>query len=162
MAGHTIHLFQMPSLHVRIKPAVSVNSFLYLRIFMHFRKIYFYISAFLFSASSSASAENRVFYFESAKGSIFYYDSDTIRRNGNIVLVWVYEDASRDKSVKWRSASMRFRFDCFEETYDLVAISQYGSDGVTIYSNQRSGYPDMTPVRPGTNTRLLFDAVCSN
>jgi len=53
---------------------------------------------------SAAIAENLVYYGEVRPGSIFLYDSETIRKIGDTVTVWTKRDASKDRSVRFRTA----------------------------------------------------------
>lgn len=76
-----------------------------------------------------AFAANWVYLAESTSNAVYYYDSETIRRSGNQVTVWVKGDHSRDKTVKMRESKARYRYDCAERTSTLLQLVDYYPDG---------------------------------
>ena len=122
---------------------------------------FLFITVTLFSMiiGPAAQAEKLVWYSRSETGTVLFADLDSIRRDGDIVFVWNYMDASKDKSFAWRTAKHRYRFDCYHETFDVAAYVNYSATGKVLGSNSWS-YWENNPVIPGSVTELLFKIVC--
>jgi hypothetical protein len=110
---------------------------------------------------SAAIAENLVYYGEVRPGSIFLYDSETIRKIGDTVTVWTKRDASKDRSVRFRTAMQKIRIDCSDETLGSLSYTEYGADG-SIMVSESTSYPEMSPIIPGSVGYSLFQEVCAN
>lgn len=87
------------------------------------------VAAALVMAATPATAANWVYVLTSSKGTVYYYDADTIQRSGNQVTVWEKWDHSRDKTVKERETKVRYRYNCAERTGTLLQLTQYYPNG---------------------------------
>ena len=106
-------------------------------------------------------AENLVFYHVSNSGMVrYYYDADSIRRDGSTVLVWTHDDASKDYSEKYSISKRRLKFDCYNESWDLVSWVEYDRSGNVKNSNS-SGGTGMEAIVPGSVGEVLFKIFCS-
>jgi hypothetical protein len=76
----------------------------------------------LLMAATPSFAANWVYIGATNTGTVFYVDTDTMKRDGNLVTVWVKWDHSRDKTFKLRETKSRFRFDCAERTVTLLTL----------------------------------------
>ena len=109
---------------------------------------------------SAAMAEDLVYCGTDATGSDMYYDTETIRRYSNdTVVVWVKFDASKDKTVSYRTSRIRLRMNCSDETFGVLAGSQYRANG-TVMKSDVDEYPNMIPVTPGSNIATIFKIMC--
>jgi hypothetical protein len=108
---------------------------------------------------TTAYAANWV-YVTNSRGAYFYYDSATIQRSGNRVVVWEKADYSRNKSVKLLEMKARYRYDCAERTSTLLQATGYHRDGkietVTWKANQQIA----AAVIPDTSEETMLEAVC--
>lgn len=122
----------------------------------------FAITVLALTYGSAAIAENLVWYSEDNDGRVYYYDSDTIRRN-NIgrIIVWAVSDATNDKTVLWRTKKVLNHIDCDEMTIGVSAFAEYSANGTLLDSGSR-GYPDMRPAVPGSvgYPRLITSQSC--
>jgi hypothetical protein len=107
-----------------------------------------------------AFAENWVYVTESSSNADWYYDSDTIRRSGNQITVWVKVDHSRDKTVKYRMALNRYRCDCAERTTSLLEWTDYYPDGKTDTVTVETYRQKEVAARPGSVMEDMLEAVC--
>lgn len=111
--------------------------------------------------SVEALAEDLVLYDIGSQGSYYFYDTESIRRSGDEVTVWVTVDESKNKSVSYRTAKLKWRIDCTEETIGLISYVYYKSNG-TLFDSESTKYPSMEPVVPGSTGESLFRKVCLN
>lgn len=95
-------------------------------------------------------------------GSIFYVDTQSIKRDGNLVTAWVQKDSTKDKTVESYELVAQIEFDCARRTM------------LTLYSTERfrkkppkvldfSALWDRvgSPVEPDTAGESELDFVCS-
>ncbi len=109
---------------------------------------------------SAAIAENLVAFGTNASGTVWYYDAETVRKYAdNTVEVWTKEDASKDKTVSWRTATNKFRIDCSAETFRNLGEVTYRANGTVMSSSFTPG--KLVPVVPGTLVEILFKIMCS-
>ena len=110
---------------------------------------------------SAAIAQDLVYiYTDESTGAVWYYDAETIRRNSqNRVEFWTEMDASKDKTVSFRTFKTKMRIDCSAETYGVLAAYKYRADGTVIDSESRLT-TDMAPIVPGTFGQKLFTIMC--
>lgn len=112
------------------------------------------------TCGSAAAAENLVFYDYTKDGSFYYFDTESIRKNGNIIYVWTFEDAQKNKKVSYRSVRDRWRIDCDNETMGIAATASYRGDG-SVYDSFNFPYPEMNPAIPESVGYSLLEAVCA-
>ena len=99
-------------------------------------------------------------YTDESTGAVWYYDAETIRRNShNRVEFWTEMDASKDKTVSFRTLKLKMRIDCSDETFGILAAYKYRADGTVIDSESRLT-TDMAPIVPGTFGQKLFTIMC--
>jgi TPR repeat protein len=109
---------------------------------------------------SAAIAEKLVYYATAPTLSDYYYDTETIRRyDDGDVDVWIKRDASKDKTVSFRTSRSKVRLGCSSETTGLLSIVVYRANGTVIDSVSQPD-PDMEPVIPGSVGQTLFDIMC--
>jgi hypothetical protein len=107
-----------------------------------------------------AYAANWVYLATNRNGTVFYYDSDTIRRSGNQVTVWEKADHSRNKTVKQREEKSRWRYDCAERTRALLQLTNYYPDGKLETFIWDAYEQKETAVTPDTVGEDILEAVC--
>ena len=109
---------------------------------------------------SAAIAEDLVNYSIGPNGTDFYYDAETIRRySNNTVEVWSKQDASKDKTVTYRTKRSKLRIDCSAETFELIALFTYRADGTVIDSGVVE-YPETIPIPPASTIDQLSKILC--
>lgn len=127
---------------------------------MFFSSVKVLIATIGLSLGSAAIAEDLVYYGTGASRKIYYYDAETIRRySNNTVEVWEKRDASKDKTVPFRTARNKVRFNCSAETHGYLSIVTYRANGTVIHSGSNE-YPTMDPMPPGTIMDSLFKILC--
>jgi hypothetical protein len=111
----------------------------------------------LFFSSAALPANLQPYAY--ANGISFFYDADTIRRNGDRVSVWTTWDGSKSKLVDWRESKNKFLFDCKYETASIIAFVNYAPNGTVMKSGDYD-YPDLESIVPGTTIDALFKIIC--
>ena len=106
-------------------------------------------------------ASDWVYIDQNTKNTVYYYDSDTIQRSGNIVTVWEKYDYRRNTTVKYRERKQRSRFNCEERTVVIL-------DSVTSYPDGRIEAFNVPPdqqegitIPPDTVAEDILKAVCA-
>ena len=118
-------------------------------------------AAALIMAATPAFAVDWVYVTTGENGSDFYYDADTIQRSGNQVTVWEKEDASRNKTVKYREQKIQGNFSCSSRTYRLLSFVAYYPDGKQNSSSLDTYEQKVEPIPPDTIGETRLEAVCS-
>jgi hypothetical protein len=109
---------------------------------------------------SAAIAEDLVYFGTDPTDTVFYYDAETIRRySNNTVEVWTNWDASKDKTVSWRTMRAKLRLDCDTESFGYKAVYKYSADGIITYSKDFQ-YPKMESIPPASSINALFKILC--
>ena len=109
---------------------------------------------------SAAIAEALVYYGTDSQGAVNYYDTETIRRySNNTVEVWRTEDASKDKTVSWRTQKQKVRIDCSAETFSFLSIVTYRANGTVMESSDYE-FPKVRSIVPGSPMNTLFKIMC--
>lgn len=105
--------------------------------------------------------ERPVYITTSDTGSEFYYDANSIRASEGQVMVWLSQDAKKDKTVKFRTSKQRLVFDCNSENSKLVQYVAYNSVGRVIDQYNPSEFEQKWEgVIPGSIGAALFISVC--
>ena len=107
-----------------------------------------------------AYAANWVYLATNRNGTVFYYDSDTIRRSGNQVTVWINTDYSRDKNVRARQIKERIRYDCAERTHTLLQGTNYYPDGKIETFTFNKYEQEERAITPDSLNDAIIEAVC--
>ena len=111
--------------------------------------------------ASPALAVNWVRYNSDARGTVYYYDSDSVRRTGNLVRVWELQDHIQDASVAHRQTKNLIEIDCDADTDDLVSTIQYRADGRVLQSvHLRPHEREARPIVPGSVAEALRQRAC--
>ena len=127
---------------------------------MVFRSVKVSIATIGLSLGSAASAENLVYYDTSPTGTEIYYDAETIRRySNNTVEVWRTEDASKDKTVSWRTQKQKVRIDCSAETFSFLSIVTYRANGTVVETSDYE-FPKVRSIVPGSLMNTFFKIMC--
>jgi hypothetical protein len=127
---------------------------------MGFKSVKVLITTIGLCLGTAASAENLVYFGTNASGHVAYYDADTIRRySNNTVEVWSKQDASKDKTVSWRTMRNKLRFDCSAETVGVLASYNYRADGSLIDADVFED-PKIAPIPPGSALRDVLKNLC--
>lgn len=110
---------------------------------------------------SAAIAEDPVYFTTDVTGTYYTYDAETIRRySDNTVDVWIRLDASKDKTVPYRTAMLRLKINCSNNTFGMLAEYEYRANGTVMKSNFFD-YPNMVPVPPTTTIDTLLQILCA-
>lgn len=109
---------------------------------------------------SHADAANWVYADENSKGTVVYYDADTLRRSGQEVTVWVRFDHSRDATVRERYSNHFTRYNCIERTTVLVSYTNYYRNGKIQTENLKSYEQEEQYIAPGTISEAILEAIC--
>ena len=92
----------------------------------------------------------------------FYFDPDTIRKDGNMRQVWEITDLNtRDKDGEM-SVQMRVEYDCKQERFRFIAFSKHSENmaaGKTLKSITKEGPWGAIP--PNSASQLMLIHVCS-
>lgn len=111
-------------------------------------------------AATPAVAANWVYIDQSTKNTVYYYDSDTIQRSGNLVTVWEKYDYRRNKTVKYRERKQRSRFNCEERTVIILDFVTSYPDGRIEAFNVPPYQQKAITIPPDTVAEDIFKAVC--
>lgn len=121
-----------------------------------------YLLALLFFASLQAKAE-WIDVAESESGVIFYVDKETIKKEGNLVKVWVlinYKKAGRSGQL---SSKHKQEYDCAKERTRDVSVTGYsrnmGKGDVIATGHYLSEWSE---IAPDTVQREVMQFVCKN
>jgi hypothetical protein len=107
------------------------------------------------------AAASWVYVGENSNGAVIYYDADTIQRSGDQITVWTKWNHSRNRTVRYREAKNRDRFDCEERTITLIAYTNYYPDGkVETFNIPTYGQED-DPVTPESIGETILETVCA-
>ena len=107
-----------------------------------------------------AYAANWIYVIEDVKGTVFYYDADTIQRSGNQVTVWEKWDHSRNRTIKEREDKVLNRYYCLERTFTILNWVGYYPDGTNKSFTWGTYQQTADPIVPETSGELMFKAVC--
>lgn len=100
-------------------------------------------------------------YFEDKK-IIYYYDPATIRKDGNIRLVWRVQELKQRTADGEKSRRMRIEYDCKEERYRILSASIHSepmAEGKVIYSENKDNI--WTVIPPASAAETMFKIVCA-
>ena len=114
----------------------------------------------LVMAATPAFAANWVYIDQSTENTVYYYDSDTIQRSGNLVTVWEKYDYRRNKTVKYRERKQRSRFNCEERTVIILDFVTSYPDGRIEAFNVPPYQQKAITIPPDTVVEDIFKAVC--
>lgn len=127
---------------------------------MGFKSMKVLITTIGLNLSSAAIAEDLVKYATNGSGTDFYYDADTIRTySNNTVELWDTADASKDKTVTYRTQKVKLRLNCSAETYGTLYIVNYRANGTVMYSESFQD-PEMKLFPPSSSIDILFKILC--
>lgn len=121
----------------------------------------------LVAATSSALADWVPVSYE--EDATVYFDSSTIRRNGNLVKIWELKDYALSKPGKigadfaFLSQAMRFEYDCLEYNVRLHDTSFYSEPmgkGKLLLTESFSPPSQWVSVAPGSTGMLLLRKAC--
>ena len=115
----------------------------------------------LVMAAAPAFAVDWVYVTTGENDSDFYYDAGTIQRSGNRVTVWEKEDASRNKTVKYREQKIQSQFSCSDRTYRLLSFVTYYPDGKRNSYSLDTYEQKVEAIPPDTIGETRLEAVCS-
>lgn len=91
-----------------------------------------------------------------------YFDSDTIRRKGDLVKLWVLFDSKKVQSWNGLSVMVQHQFDCDEDRYRYLAVRRFSGNmgtGTTIYADADDTSP-WKPVTPGSVGQVISRLAC--
>jgi len=102
-------------------------------------------------------------------GATWYMDGARITMENGRVHAWVKVDASRDPTVKYRSAMMLYSALCESQQLKVLSVTQYDSYGKIIYSDNQAdssyatyGYNPVVPESMGETVLRVACAVANN
>ena len=112
-------------------------------------------------SATAAFAQNWVHY-DTSGGIISYFATQSLRRNGTTVRVWIRRDLRGDPQEDSAEARALYRVDCAEETLTLLSLRLYDEEGRNTFStNVPAADQEAYPVAPGTSGANFLDAVCT-
>ncbi len=113
----------------------------------------------IFGATGAAVAADWVPVTNDVNGSLISIDVASINKNGDLVTYWYLSDASKDKSVRFRSSKTQSRNNCStKQSQDLFsAFYMPNNQVITETGNSFTWYP----VIPDTVGEAIHDFVCS-
>jgi hypothetical protein len=99
-------------------------------------------------------------------GLTVYVDPDTIRRNGNLVKMWLlYDYNSKTTQTQERgsivSAKTQCEYECLEERFRTHAMLEYSGnmgEGKLVFTNTDVG--NWAPILPGSIVQLEWQRAC--
>ena len=148
----TFRRFEQPKNSMRVLEGGGVT--------MNMKALRNLIAAILLAYGSAAIAENLVFLSTSKTNSKLYYDSDSIKREGDSIIFWVYWDRINDKTVNIRESRDLIKINCGTKFLGVMYYANYDSSGRVKSNDSYTEYPQMTPIIPGSVGETFFDAVC--
>jgi hypothetical protein len=100
-------------------------------------------------------------YFED-KTITYYYDPATIRKDGNMRLVWRVQELKQRTADGEKSRRMRIEYDCKEERYKILSASTHSepmAEGKALYAENRDNIWKVIP--PASASEAMFKIVCA-
>ena len=113
------------------------------------------------TASGKAAADNWVAFGASADGTIYSVDVDSVRKDGDRIVIWEEKDHSHDKTVSERMTMNLVSIDCKSRTSEFLHTTTYDRSGRVLRSEDYSAdvrKPIYSP--PGSIGDTLIRAVC--
>lgn len=121
------------------------------------------ITVILLSTTSIASAAswNRV---SESDERTFYLNTDSLKRNGNIVSAWtrsvIHTDLTKDGMSVGDYTQLRYIFNCKENTVTSDFYIEYKASGKVINSESIQ-FPKYAPIIPDSIGEAVFETVCN-
>jgi len=126
------------------------------------RKLMLVCLALAAASPTSAVAQTWIRYGAGQNGTVFYYDSETIRRDGQIVRVWERQDHSQNRSIPYREAKALLVVNCTEQTVGLTYLVTFNADGTIRDTISIPSYRvQHDPAVPGSVSASLLRALCT-
>jgi len=92
-----------------------------------------------------------------------YVDLNTIRRDGNTVLIWTLQDFKQERMGE-SSMKLRMKFDCKEETSQIIHLVGYsknmGSGKVTMSGSGPGRVGTIEHIIPGSSGEAMWKLAC--
>ncbi len=106
--------------------------------------------------------------FEVTSKGVMYLDKSTIRKSGEITKIWeladYFEVQTATDGSKYKSAKVRWAFNCLEETMTAIAMTQYsgsmGADDVVWSNTRKEIHWTWESVVPGSSGAIFFKIAC--
>jgi hypothetical protein len=93
-----------------------------------------------------------------------YVDLNTIRRNGNTVLIWTLQDFKQERMGE-SSMKVRMKFDCKEETSQVIHLVGYsknmGSGKVTMSTSGPGRVGTIEHIIPDSSGEAMWKLACN-
>ncbi len=115
----------------------------------------------ILAATAPAQSANWVHVFTDRDGSIWYYDSLSVRRSGDKVTIFERADHSRDRRTKYRETKARTRYDCVGRTQTILSFIRYLPNGEFVSWDVPSNEQTEDTIFPETTSGALLEAVCA-
>lgn len=115
----------------------------------------------LATIATPAFAANWVYVLTNDTGTVYYYDSDTIQRSGQWVIVWEKWDHSRDKTVPQREQKIRWRYDCAGRTSTPLQLTKYFPNRTNETITWETYQQKAAAIIPETVGEAQLKAVCA-
>ena len=111
---------------------------------------------------NTATGANWIQFTESQTGTVsYYYDESSIIRSGSNVSVWGMEDHSRDRTVRERSSTTLWNYNCNDQTFSAVSYVSYDRNGKVIESGTLpESHRQFEPLVPDSVGMALWTALC--
>jgi hypothetical protein len=119
----------------------------------------------LLACSLSANAE-WIKYSEAGTGSEYFFDSSTIRKDGDKFLLWTLRSFKTYQSMdgrSYKSVKSQFELNCREDAYragHIVVYAEPMGSGEVVISDPAPASNPWLPIVPDTVTVDLKSAIC--
>jgi hypothetical protein len=128
------------------------------------RNIWSLITLLVLSSGPAYAEWVKVATSQSQGGYTGHIDPDTIRRNGDLVKMWQLYDFKTIQtfgSLPYLSAKIRSEYDCAEERWRLLALTNFSGNmgtGNMVSSNSHEG--EWVPVQPAGISQIMWNFAC--
>lgn len=93
-------------------------------------------------------------------GAVYYIDSESIRRTGDIVRYWLRVDYSNDATIAWRETKSYYKADCAAWTLLELQQTNYDARGFVVGSQAWSDYGAMRQIIPDSTGEAAAEYAC--
>lgn len=107
--------------------------------------------------SNIASADWQ--YFSESDFSVCYADLSSLRKNGDIVNIWMYQNF-RKPQAKMLSARQKVEINCTQEIYKTVYMQSFTQPDLASISDSFEVNEKYSPIAPNSPMNTLRKLVC--
>jgi hypothetical protein len=119
------------------------------------KKICLYVLLSFFSSSAFADWQ----YFSESDFSIWYVDPSSLRKNGDIVNLWAYQNF-RKPQAGMLSARQKIEINCMQEMYKIVYMQTFSQRDLGSISDSFETNEKYAPIAPDSPMNTLRKLAC--